>query len=53
MVKKKKKNLPADAGDTGHVGSTPGWGRYPEEDMATHSSVPAWRIPRREEPGVP
>ena len=24
-----------------------------EEDMATHSSVPAWRIPRREEPGVP
>ena len=22
-----------------------------EEDMATHSSIPAWRIPWREEPG--
>ena len=22
-----------------------------EEDMATHSSIPAWRIPRTEEPG--
>ena len=31
-VKKKKKttkNLPADAGDTGDVGSIPGWGRFP------------------------
>ena len=22
-----------------------------EEEMATHSSIPAWRIPRTEEPG--
>ena len=22
-----------------------------QEDMATHSSIPAWRIPRAEEPG--
>ena len=22
-----------------------------EEDMATHFSIPAWRIPRTEEPG--
>ena len=22
-----------------------------EEDMATHSSIPAWEIPRTEEPG--
>ena len=28
-LKKKKKTLPANAGDTGHVGSIPGWGRYP------------------------
>ena len=24
-----------------------------EEGMATHSSIPAWRIPRTEEPGGP
>ena len=24
-----------------------------EEEMATHSSIPAWEIPRREEPGGP
>ena len=23
----------------------PGWGRSPEEEMAIHSSIPAWRIP--------
>ena len=23
-----------------------------EKEMATHSSIPAWRIPRTEEPGV-
>ena len=45
------KSLPANAGDeTGWVQS-----RDQEdalgEGMETHSSVPAWRIPRREEPG--
>ena len=24
-----------------------------EEEMATYSSIPAWEIPRREEPGRP
>ena len=28
----------------------PGSGRPPEEEMATHSSVLAWEIPRTEEP---
>ena len=28
-----------------------GWEDPPEEGMATHSSILAWRIPRREEPG--
>ena len=26
-----KKNLPASAGDIGHMGSVPGWGRSPDE----------------------
>ena len=33
-------------GDAGNVGSTPGSGRSLEEEMATHSSILAWRIPR-------
>ena len=41
-------NPPANAGDTGSI---PGWGRPPEEEVATHSSVLAWRIPWTEEPG--
>ena len=28
-----------------------GWEDYPEEGMATHSSILAWRIPWTEEPG--
>jgi len=35
------KNLPANAGDRGLI---PGSGRSPEEDMATHSSILAWRF---------
>ena len=42
------KNLPADAKD---VGLFPGSERYSEEEMATHSSILAWRIPCTEEPG--
>ena len=45
------KNLPARAGDLRDAGSVPGWGRFPGEGMATHSSVLAWRIPWTEEPG--
>ena len=41
------KNLPANAGDARDLG-----GEDPlEEEMATHSSIPAWRIPWIEEPG--
>ena len=44
------KNLPAQAGD---VGSIPGLERSPglEKEMATHSSILAWRVPWTEEPG--
>ena len=42
---------PASAGDIRDTGSVPGSGRSPEEGMATHSRILAWRIPRTEEPG--
>ena len=42
------KNLPASAGGPGSI---PGWGDALEEDMTTHSSVLAWRIPWTVEPG--
>ena len=46
------KKPPAKAGDTGEVGSILGSGRSPGgEDMATDSSILAWRIPWTEEPG--
>ena len=38
-------------GDAGDESSIPGLGRSPEEGMATHSSVLAWRIPGTEDPG--
>ena len=28
-----------------------GWEDFLEKEMATHSSIPAWRIPEMEEPG--
>ena len=43
------KNLPAEAGDIGDVGSIPGWEDPPS--LATHCSILAWRIPRTQEPG--
>ena len=46
-----EKNLPADAGDSGDAGLTPGSGRSPGDEMATHSSILAWKIPWTEEPG--
>ena len=36
------KNPPANEGDTRGTGSILGWGRSPEEEMATHSSLLAW-----------
>ena len=42
------KNPPASAKDTGSI---PGSGRPPEKEMATHSSILAWEIPRTEQPG--
>ena len=46
-------SLPASAGDIRDTVSVPGLGRSPEEGMATHSSILAWRIPWKEEPGGP
>ena len=43
------KTPPASAEDT-WVRSL-GWEDPLEEEMATHSSIPAWRIPWTEEPG--
>ena len=34
-----------NAGDEGDTGLIPGLGRYLEKEMATHSSILAWRIP--------
>ena len=45
------KNPPAKAGDTGNSSSILGQGDPLESDMATHSSILAWRIPWMEEPG--
>ena len=41
------KNLPGRAGDAGDMG----WEDPLEEEMATHSSILAWRIPWTKEPG--
>ena len=46
------KNPPANTGDIRDMDSIPGSGRSPGgEGMATHSSIPAWRIPWTEETG--
>ena len=45
------KNPPANAGDARDMGLIPGWEDSLEEEMATHSSILAWRIPQTEEPG--
>ena len=37
--------------NSGDLGSIPWLGRSLEEGMATHSSIPAWRIPMDREPG--
>ena len=47
------KNLPANAGDTGDVGSIPGSGRSPGEEnwQPTPVFLPGKKIPWTEEPG--
>ena len=45
------KNWPASAGDTRDKVQSLGPEDPLEEGMATHSSIPAWRTPRTEEPG--
>ena len=45
------KNLPAHLGNARDAGSIPGLGRSPGVEMATHSSILAWRIPCTKEPG--
>ena len=35
----------------GDLGSIPGWEDPLEKEMATHSSILAWKIPSTEEPG--
>ena len=44
------KNPPASAGDAGDTGSVSGLEESLEKEMATHSSILAWEIPRTEEP---
>ena len=39
------------SGVAGDADLIPGSGRLPEEEMAAHSSILAWRIPWVEEPG--
>ena len=48
--KKKKKKSTCNVGDRVSI---LGQENSLEKEMATHSSILAWRIPRREEPGRP
>ena len=45
------KNLPASAGDAGGMGLILDWEGLLEGEMATHSSILAWRSQWTEEPG--
>ena len=45
------KNPPANAGDIREIAGSLGLEDALEEDMATHYSIHAWRIPWMEEPG--
>ena len=45
------KNPPANAGDTGDIGSIPGLGRSPGEGNGSPLQYSCWEIPWTEEPG--
>ena len=45
------KNPSVNVANTGDMDLIPGVGRSLEEEMATHSSIPAYEIPWTEEPG--
>ena len=45
------KNLPANAGDMGPILGLVDWEDALEKEMATHSSILAWEIPRTEKLG--
>ena len=45
------KESTCSAGDTGDMGSIPGLEDPLKEEMATHSSILAWKIPWTERPG--
>jgi len=45
------KNLPINAGDARDTGLVPGWQDPLDEEMGTHSSILAWKIPWTVEPG--
>ena len=46
------KNPPAKPRDLGDADSIPGLGRSPGGGHGTHSSIPAWGIPRTDEPCI-
>ena len=50
-LKKKKKNLPANAGDIRDVGLIPRLGKFLERGMTAPSSIFTWEIPCTKEPG--
>ena len=45
------KNLPANAGDTGHMVQSLGWEDPLQKEMATCSNILAWKIPWTVESG--
>ena len=45
------RNPPASVGNARDMGSVPRLERSPDNELATHSSILAWRIPWTEEPG--
>ena len=45
------KNLPAIVADVRDAVRSLGWEEPLEESKEIHSNIPAWRIPRTEEPG--
>lgn len=45
-----QKESPCNAADTGDAGSVLSWEDPLEEEIATHSNIHAWKIPRTEKP---